>query len=300
MDRGRLRRVDELIVAYKLEPSLKEIYVEGQRDKILIQDYTESINPQIVVFTITNIDFEDIDNSRFNLSIEKNNRNRLILLALIFGELSFDFMTNIMLIVDSDFDFLLGKEHVSKYMYYTDYTSLDLYLFNPLFLDRYFKHVIRDLTCETTQLINQMIPVLKLLFCIRTTNQVLNLRLTWLNPKKLLKLSNCNLHFNNVEFIKRYLNKNKKLRLLDKFNCELNKIENLELRNVKQGIHKKDFYNLLIYIIKNNSRRWDTFDREVLEGTLFFGLDLQYLDSCGLFKNIRTWCNSTIKSTESQ
>ena len=95
------RTIDELLTRYEFEPSLKDIYVEGIKDKTIIEEvlFQNGIT-DVSVFDISSIHIE-------NKNIKGGNRARVIELASILSEKLEN--TNVVCVIDNDFRHINGQ-----------------------------------------------------------------------------------------------------------------------------------------------------------------------------------------------
>ncbi|WP_292753912.1 hypothetical protein [Nostoc sp. NMS4] len=136
------RTLDELVTRYELEPELCDIYVEGKTDKQLIEWFLE--DKQLQDFGVYEIDTVEIPAQLlFELGLKDNIRSRVIALAIYIHDKFLETPLHITCIVDKDFDWLFGKEYQCDLLLFTDYSCLEMYLFNEVVLDKYLRLAIR-------------------------------------------------------------------------------------------------------------------------------------------------------------
>lgn len=136
------RTLNELVTRYELEPELCDIYVEGKTDKQLIEWFLDE--KQLQDFAVYEIDTVKIPAQLlFELGLKDNNRSRVIFLALYIHNKLSETPLHITCIADKDFDWLFGKEYQCDLLLFTDYSCLEMYLFNEVVLDKYLRLGLR-------------------------------------------------------------------------------------------------------------------------------------------------------------
>jgi hypothetical protein len=248
----RRRSITELIARYSREPSLKEIYVEGKFDKIFIELFLKKIGCKDTVVYLS----DTIDINRETLEsygIEIGNRGRQVALSLIL-EAKTPNLQCIAVVLDSDCDFLFGRQFNSKYLLFTDYTSLDLYYWTENMLEKLFRLGLRNTALDAQKVYQNMSNILIELFLIRCTNYFLKLRFNWIQFVKFCKINQSgSIEFDAAGFTENYLKSNSYIEKKQEFNIRL-----LELKKKVNGdkrcfINIEDLIELLAWYTSENS-----------------------------------------------
>jgi hypothetical protein len=282
------RSIDDLIALYELEPSIRDIYVEGKFDKCLIEWFLSEFNQSN--YAIYDVDTVDIPAaSLFSQGLLDNNRSRVIFLA-IYIHRRLPTTKSLTCIADKDFSFLLGGEEFDcPFLLFTDYTSIDIYLFNEVVLDKFFCLVVRLPKLTAKDILSRVSYILEELFLIRATNQALDLGMQWLEFTRCCNHNSGNIEFQTEDFIERYLNKNSKLAEKQIFKDKITELRtNSNLLDVRCKIRGKDFIEILCFYIKNylpNSRAKFA-DPEVIQGSLLGCLNASLLAQENLFQQL--------------
>lgn len=139
------RTVEEIISICKLEPSTKNIYVEGISDKLVIENFLkkQKIN-DISVFDIDCIDFREVfakmSPSELNV-LKDSNKEKVAFLALKVEKEAGN--CHFLGIIDRDLDFVNNHIKSGKYLSYTDYNSMEMYLFSYDNIDALLRNSFR-------------------------------------------------------------------------------------------------------------------------------------------------------------
>ena len=143
MEDEKRRRFEELVARYELEPSLRDIYVEGLTDKSLLEWFLEKCG--IDNYAIYEIDTVEITaHELYNLGLNDNARSRVIALALKLNNYFKECLPSVICVADRDFDYLLGvSEFDCDLLLFTDYTSIEMYLFNPSIIQKFLQFITR-------------------------------------------------------------------------------------------------------------------------------------------------------------
>jgi hypothetical protein len=246
-------KFEELVARYELEPDLRDIYVEGTTDKDLIEWFLKQKGQQD--FAIYVIDTVDIPAERLNeLELNNNRRDRVIALALDIQRQLSEIPSHLTCIADKDFDWLFQKNYECDILLFTDYSSLEMYLFNEKVLDKFMTLALGLSNPPVNEILDNLSKVLEELFLIRATNEALNLKMTWLKEKDLgncCSLKGTAIEFQTESFIAKYLNKN------NQYNSQLifvTKVQELKRNSITERrckIRGHDFIALLCWHIKN-------------------------------------------------
>lgn len=164
------RTVDEVISICKLEPSTKNIYVEGISDKLVIDNFLKKQKKSDI--SVYNIDC--IDNSEVftgmppeNIKVMKeSNKEKVAYLALkVEKEVE---NCHLLGIIDRDLDFVNNHVKSGKYLSYTDYNSMEMYLFSYDNIDALLKNSFRITTnVNVDNFMKSIGDVCRVLFYIR-------------------------------------------------------------------------------------------------------------------------------------
>ena len=263
------RTLDELVTRYELEPDLCDIYVEGKTDKLLIEWFLDHKEHQ--GFAVYEIDTVEIPAQLlFELGLKDNIQSRVIALALHIQDKLSETPLHVTCIADKDFDWLFGKEYQCDLLLFTDYSCLEMYLFNEVVLDKYLRLGLRLSQPEAGEILNQVSKALEDLFLIRATNEALELNMTWLKNFgdccKLNKNKN-QVQFELKTFITKYLNSNGNSSQESRFITKLEELRAKQLIEIRYKIHGHDFTELLCWYIRPYLRKEirNSYNSEILE-----------------------------------
>ncbi|MEH2295455.1 hypothetical protein [Nostoc sp.] len=290
MENETRRTLDELVTRYELAPDLCDIYVEGKTDKLLIEWFLDQKEHQ--GFVVYEIDTVEIPAQLlFEQGLKDNNRSRVIALALYIQDKLSETPLHLTCIADKDFDLLFGKEYQCNLLLFTDYSCLEIYLFNEVVLDKYLRLGLRLSQPRAREVLNQVSRVLEDLFLIRATNEALELNMRWLEKFGdccNLNKNNNQIQFDSTTFINKYLNSNRNHSQESIFRIKLEELRAKELIEIRYKIHGHDFTELLCWYIRPYLRKEirSSYNSEILAGSLLVCIDVEKLAQEVLFQSL--------------
>lgn len=283
------RKISELITLYSLEPALNDIYVEGPSDKCLINRFLNDKNGIVNIIEINDIDFSELYENKPNL--KSNCKNKIVELS---DQLESNFsnsLSQVMCIVDRDFDDFLNRIIRNSYLHYTDFSSIELYFFNEKSFNIFFKDILHGFPFRSEHIIGQLKPVL---------NDIFNIKLALLNVfgidfetndfdfKKLIVIDKASgtISFDSKDYIYRYLNTKRLMPYKDSVEEHFFKLTESSPHRLDFKVRGHDFIYLFhIYIdkIKNHIKM----NLDTVERVVFICIDLEYIADTNLFQTIR-------------
>lgn len=283
------RKISELITLYTLEPELNDIYVEGPSDKCLLNRFLNNNNGIVNIIEINDIDFSELYKNLPNL--KSNCKNKIIELS---NQLESNFsnsLSQVMCIVDRDFDDFLSRIIINSYLHYTDFSSIELYFFNQNSFNIFFKDILHGFPFNSEHIIAQLKPVL---------NDIFNVKLALLNVfgcdfetndydfKKLIIIDKTNgtISFDPKDYIYRFLNTKKLMSFKNSVEEHFFKLTESSTPTLDLKVRGHDFiYLFYTYIdkIKNHIK----INLDTIERVVFICIDLNCIAETNLFQTIR-------------
>lgn len=285
MTPGDRRTTEELIALYELEPELRDIYVEGPADLYLIKRFFGQIGKgSIVVYNISTVEIS-AEMVRLH-GLDNNNRGRVIVLALELESRLGQESLQVTCIADRDFDLILNHRHDCNLLLFTDYTSIEMYLFHEWCIDKFFNVYLLSFPSTASYVLSQLSNVLQEVFLIRLANKLLGLKLTWMTFERCCKLSGGGIVFDADDYITRYLNKNNMLERKDEFVYTVNSWRPKLTSNPRHQMHGHDFIELLVWYLKKHGVDSKLSDSKFVEQSLFDCIEIKLLANETLFKRL--------------
>lgn len=199
---------------YFLEPTIKDIFVEGCYDARIISNWCKDNNDlNVVAYDIDAVDISFDILQKYSLT--EGNKQRVIALAYELAELNSSAYS---CLVDKDLDHWLDELVEVPRLFWTDYCSLELYFFNEDDLKRVIIDVAQSKIVNWPGFYSSFISVLKDLYSIRLADKEINLNLEWIKFERCLSIKNNSWHFDVEEYFRRVLMANRQMRNFENFN----------------------------------------------------------------------------------
>lgn len=129
------RKLNEVMIRYKLEPGLDDVYVEGRSDKQLLDKAFKELKINRPVYEIDTVDITDEVLEKYGFT--RGEKQEVIALC---GELNIDDISDIRFLVDADMDKHLNTLLEKNGLVYTKYCDLEgAFLSNDM---------VRELVCD--------------------------------------------------------------------------------------------------------------------------------------------------------
>lgn len=277
--------IKEVITLYELEPDIRDIYVEGITDKLVLDRFIEKYNfDDINVKLISDIDFSEI-NDKYCFEIRRNNKNKLIALSKeILESEKVEEINNLTIIIDKDFDVIFNSLEINKYIKYTDYNSIELYLFNVNSINNFFKHC-RGFPTTGEDTLKSLTNILKDCFILGAVfyeNKIgKDDRVDYL---KSIEIKKTNISFCLKKHLIKDLNKLAKISELNSYEERIDNIKEKTIKfEVKDLIRGHDFIEIFHEYFIKVKKELD-FNLKAFEVVFFQFIDYSELRKENLFK----------------
>ncbi|MBS7243190.1 MAG: hypothetical protein KIG98_02430 [Comamonas sp.] len=241
------RTINDLIIRYELEPSLKDIFVEGLFDKEILGQYAKSHeHNDISFYEIDSVDVPHDLLKKYHLT--DGNKQRVIALANeleILGESS-----KVFCLVDKDLDHFFEEIKDKGRLRWSIFCSIEgHYLSEQTITDIIFT-LGKAKIIDSQAFMRSLEITLKKLYALRLSDRKLSLNLNWVALKKYLKKKGDEVDFNHNSYINSLLNANSKMQYLADFKKEFEdwilKV-NCDIRDCSRG---HDYTQILAWSIE--------------------------------------------------
>lgn len=280
------RQIEELVARYELEPTIRDIYVEGNSDKVIIEWLLQNVGLEdVVVYEIdtVNVPYEEL----VRLGLNDSKRSRVITLAFaLHSGASIDLTPIVACIADTDFDFILEKTYNCPILIFTGYTSIEAYLYNEDVIRKFLTLVIRNFPYESAVVMSELAPVLRDLFLIRLANQELDMELEYMSFERCCTVSGSQLHFDIDSYIYRYLNKGALLSKREDFERMIARYREKISGDSRMYIHGHDLISLLLFYIAKIKKPRRNYDPDFFSRSLFGVLEINHVVDTPLFMEL--------------
>lgn len=278
------RKIDELVALYELNPELRDVYVEGESDKSLLDWFFQEgkmDGVEVAVIDTVEVPQETVGGYGF----ENNNRGRVIALAHeLQTHLGRD-CVSATCVADSDFDRALGKRYSCRLLLFTDYTSRELYFFDTRSITKVLQLAVGGFQKSARNVLTEITSALVDMFVIRMANAVLGWNVRMLPFEGCCRVVAAGVVFDSNAYIDRCLDQSQRRGEKD---CFLDAVKRCRARlaaDRRQNIHGHDFVVLLSWYIREH-RGFRRITRPAIETSLFTSVELRQLAEQGMFRQL--------------
>ena len=280
------RKISELVARYQLEPSLIDIYVEGEFDKRVltwfIGESGEKRNIQIITSDTIDVSEELLKKYSLNLN---SSRSKIIALAK-------ELCTNvpnakILCVVDKDYDgYFQHPDYKEPNLVFTDYNSLDLYWLTKKIWKKIMLLSFGYSEKESSVVFSHLVSILQDVFLMRLTNESLKLGLTLDGFCKPKYINLDTFEFNINSFLNSVLTTAGKAPYYDTFLEKMEFFKNKFSSDTGNNIRGHDFFALLYYYLKKKKQHIKIGDANSFQVVFMGCIELQDLMCTVLFRRI--------------
>lgn len=238
------RKIEELVALYELHPNFRDVFVEGARDKSVLEWFLGEQRANAVVYEISTIEIRADEVLRFGL--EDANRGRVIALAYILDAHLGPNTRIATCIADSDFELMLQCLRSCDLLLLTDYTCIEMYSFNEHALGKFLKLFIGKSQKSAEIVLREIAGALRELFLIRLANRVLGFGLEQLPFRRYCTITQDGVSLDTERYIQDYLSKNGKRTEIARFKETMNEYRRTLPEDPRACIHGHDFEVLFV------------------------------------------------------
>ena len=247
------RTISELVTRYRLEPDLRDLFVEGPRDREIYGWYLETSGCKLLTaFTIESVEISTDLLDSYGLA--SGNRNRVVALALELDKNFSPALRHVRCVADRDFDFILNVHKCARHLLYTDCTSVDLYTCHENLLRKVFRLGFHIPDLEIAEFFDSLISVLQDVFVIRAANERLGWGMTPVSFTKCCEVNGPVITFDKNKFISRYLISNSRIGDQLIFEKHCTELQTVSPMDPRQSIRGADYFELVGWYLKKRSR----------------------------------------------
>lgn len=287
MEHIEKRTLEELIAMYSLHPEMRDIYVEGITDKLILERFLKK--NKAADFQIIEVDSIDFSNSyHSNPELKRNNKRKIVFLSEEFEKQFASKINGLVCIADKDFDEIRGEITTNNYLLYTDYSGLELYFFNPQIIKIFYKSILHGFPITPRKTISELGKVLSDKFLIRLAIAIRGeikdeSKITDIKKSVSIDKATGTISFDTFSHLRKILNNaglNKEFNIYtDLITLNKTKCTN-DIRNYIRGHDFVRLFFLYVDKIKNDIK----LSEEALERSLFQCMDYSELAKEPLFK----------------
>ena len=289
-------KIKELMLQFKLEPTIGGVFVEGIQDKNVYSWYLDEIGCHHV--SVYTIEFVDVPEKLVtDLGLTDNHRGRVQTLAKRLDDLCSQPLPNLRCVSDSDYDFIFGTQFCSEHLLYTDYTSLDMYALDDQIVSKMLAVNLGVLGAARDHLMLSMIEVLIQCFVFRACKELLCRDMSMPSFVRDWKLDGSTVAFDLDSFVEKILTSNGLAGLIPEFSKMATDLNAKEVDEPRKKIHGEDYMELLGWILsKRGNWRGYARGKKSVFAMLKMALDVDSLNGEMLFSTLCEVFGNTVEA----
>lgn len=243
------RTIDEIVTLRVIEPDARDVFVEGQGDLHIVCWFLgECASKRVTVYTIDAVDVPNSLVVALGLPTHSN-RSRVIALAHELENKGIC-LPSVLCVADRDYDDYLGGQVVSSLLAYSDYTSMDLYCYEPGTISKFLGMTLGIHDFDAGKLMEDMSRILRKMFALRLANERLGWGMTLLKPQKYIQCDSKSVVFDESRYVLNSLLSNGKITERDLYEAVVADAEAQLDTDDRQSIRGKDLMEVFFYISK--------------------------------------------------
>jgi hypothetical protein len=281
------RTLQELLALYELEPSLKDVYVEGRSDYNLVKWFLDRKGKSDVrVHRIESVELPPELFKTDNLQ-SKSNHDAIILLSEVLSRRFSGCNLAVVCIADTDFDKHLKRCRKNAFLQYTDYTSFEMYLFEEKCIKKVLEFTLWNFPVSASALIRNMQKVLQTIYLMRLSNESLNWAMRFVDIKGYTSWDGTTIGFKAEAFLKSNLMANGRIKSIVQFEEMMQNLIKKLHADPRNNMRGHDFTYLFFLTAKREGgRKWGIKTLDFFESVLFGFAELSNLENEELFKKL--------------
>lgn len=272
------RTVDYLVALYELEPSIKDVFVEGQVDRTIIEWYLGEVGRDQV--SVYEIDVIHVEVKR------GGNRGRVIELSRILDERLWSAVDGKLCIVDRDCDDFLGGIVVNRFLAYTDPTCIEGYLAKEDLLGKFSLLYFRDRNVLSKDIVFQVIETLKKVYLVRLIKRVLCPSIRWISFTRCCEKQGNKIVYDLKDHIERILTSGGRSETIVEFLSQVDQYRERVREFEPICLNGHDFFELVIWYCRITVGNGRILERRVFERSITTCLELRFIERDSLFRRL--------------
>jgi hypothetical protein len=282
-----MRTMDEVELRYTLEPSLRDVYVEGESDSSLMEWYFQECGIDSVSI-ICSRDVEVDVSQVLKLGCEDNNRGRLLYIAKYIKDHVPHFCAGLTFILDLDLQTYLPIDCECQYVRYTDFCCMQAYLFEESIFRKFIGIGCNRKQTPVNTLMDSISDCIQVLFAGRLANKKLGWGLKAVGFCKCLQLHNYKLSLSFDEYWNRYLSSNRRLSSKPQFIETVNIFKNKFGSEKRMQMNGHDLMDCIAWVVRQLGSRSQIAHPLNIYRSLLLCINVSYLAKYSLFKELQT------------
>ena len=279
------KTLEELEALYSLEPTIRDVYVEGPSDKAIISWFLcMSGSTSANVYEIEVVDIPP--NVLNQLALENNNRGRVIALAMIMDMRLGNATNSVTCICDTDLDEVLVTCPSTSSLLLTDYTSLDMYTISEDAIAKLLLLAFNRRSPSGSDVLAAITEPARELFLLRLVNRALALALTPVAWHRCCTIRSGAILFDHHEYTRRYLNASGKISAFTVVSAYIERVRGSLNSDIRKSANSHDLLEILALYLHKVLRINDNITEFSLRRLLFVSASFSDLQKETMFSTL--------------
>jgi len=256
------RTIEELRSLYSLEPSVRDVFVEGPSDQRFFRWFVDSEvsdGPGVGIHCIDEIDVPA------ELAVKHGrtpgHRSEVLVLCSELEATFGDGFTRATGIVDQDVSAIIPDVDVSALVLKTDYACLEAYGCTNECLKKLISIAFGRVKKTPAEILAAIGPTLRFLFAVRAANERLGTRLVWIDFLSYVKFDGHEITFREADFLRAYLQIGRLTKKFDAFQKEVAAILATLSPDPRMSMNGHDAITLLGFYLRGFHKKAEDADR---------------------------------------
>jgi hypothetical protein len=198
--------IEELALRYALEPTMRDVFVEGPSDQAILQWYTHESCPGNAAVAIYQIDDIDVPKDLLQQhGLTSGNRSEVLALCLELEKRCGHHSVSATGVVDLDEYAIIDGDRECALVLKSDFSCIEMYLFSDKCLQKMLTLVFPNAKRSSQDVIDELAPILCECFLARAANQTLGLGARWIALDRFAFVKGGHMQFRLEDFRRHYL-----------------------------------------------------------------------------------------------
>lgn len=239
--------IAELIAKYELEPTLRDVYVEGAFDKALLEEVCRRTSlTDIRIYEIDGVDVSAEILTSHGLTI--GNRQEVLALARELAKI--EQPCKYRCIVDRDFDHWLGLLETTPRLFFTEYCDVQAYFLSVDLCSRLILTIANCKHEDWSRCYESLVHFLGRIYAIRLANRRLQWDMKWIEIDRCIELVSGCIVLRESEYVERLLQKNKRKKEQSTFVEEVRTVSSRLIGDPRLFVRGHDLVEILSWLVK--------------------------------------------------
>jgi hypothetical protein len=242
------RELRELLAGYELEPSLRDVFVEGDFDRDVLARCAPDASSGHCGFAVYSIDSVNITNAQLaDCGLTNGNKQRVIALARLLAATSSGNCYRC--VVDRDLDHWFGPLEEARGLRWTHCASLEVYFYSEKRIRELLEVTCKCRIGDWREFLRSFEEVLLELYALRLADRALNWTLKWITFDRCLAPNGSRIAFDCDEYSNRLLAANNRVAARAEWCTQTASWRGRIAGDPTLAIRGHDFVDLLVWVV---------------------------------------------------